>query len=279
MTRMSRSRAAVATGLTLGTATLSLAFAPAALAAELPAPVAPATVAAGASFTVSGAGCEVTDAEYGAYVLLVSDVEGLAGDIEVNADGTWTAALAFPAGTPAGAHLLWAACDNDYYADAADYPEVSVNVTAMGTPRGVAANTPGTVNKDSDRTSVAGEKIVRVIAGFQPREEVKLVLNSDPVVLGTFTADAQGVVTAEFTLPAGTALGEHTLVFDGNMGTHYEETITVTSATPVQAASSDSLAYTGASVALPLALGTGLLALGGGALVVSRRRSAGATQA
>lgn len=282
MSRMSRSRAVVATGLTLGTATLGLAFAPTAFAGELAAPVAPATVTAGSIFTVTGAGCEVTDPEYGAGVLLISDVDDLDGGIEVNEDGSWTAQVAFPVGTAAGEHPLWAACDNDYYGDPADYPEVVVNVAAMGTPRGVAANTPGTVNKDSDRTSVAGEKIVRVIAGFQPFEEVTLVLNSTPVVLGTFTADAQGVVTAEFTLPAGIALGEHTLVFDGDLGTHYEEIITITAAagtTAVTTAGGDSLAYTGASVALPLALGGGLLALGGGALVVSRRRSAGAAQA
>ncbi|MQA36181.1 LPXTG cell wall anchor domain-containing protein, partial [Modestobacter roseus] len=37
--------------------------------------------------------------------------------------------------------------------------------------------------------------------------------------------------------------------------------------------------YTGASIALPLALGTGLVALGGGALLVTRRRASGASQA
>lgn len=279
MSRMSRPQAAVAAALTLGTATASLFFAPAAFAATgLAAPVAPAAATPGVPFTVSGTGCELKDAEYGAYVLLLTKVDGIDGEVDVNADGTWKAELTFPANTPAGPQPIWAACDNDYYGDAVDYPEVSVNLVAAGSVRGVAANTPGTVNKDKDRVAVPGEKITRVISGFKPNEKVTLVLHSDPINLGTFTADPNGVVTATFTLPAGLVVGDHTLVFDGNMGTHYEEVLTVEAAAAAVPASSG-LAYTGASIAMPLALGGGLLALGGGALMVSRRRSAGATQA
>ena len=280
MSRMSRPVAA--TTLTLGMAAASVLIAPAAMAAGLAAPTVPVAATPGVSFTVTGTGCELKDPEYGAYVLLLTKVDGIDGEVEVNADGTWKAELKFPANTPVGPQPIWAACDNEYYGAAMDYPEVKVNLVAAGSVRGVAANTPGTVNKDSDRAAVPGEKITRVIAGFKPFENVTLVLNSDPVVLGTFKADANGVVTATFTLPAGLSLGQHTLVFDGDQGTHYEEILTVEAAAAAAVAAkpaSSGLAYTGASIALPLALGGGLLAAGGGALVISRRRSAGATQA
>ena len=278
MSRTSRPRTIAATGLTLGFAATTVFLAPGAFAAELAAPTAPATVTPGVAFEVKGTGCAVVEDDYPATVAILTDVEDVYGDVDVDVDGSWTATLTFPEGTAAGAQPIWAACDNMYYGDAMDYPEISVNVAGPGAIRGAAANTPGTVNKDTDRVAVPGEKITRVIAGFKPFEVVTLVLHSEPIVLGTFTADANGVVTATFTLPAGLAVGEHTLVFDGNMGTYYQEALTVEAAAATKPASSG-LAYTGASIAMPLALGGGLLALGGGALVVSRRRSAGATQA
>ncbi|MQA35484.1 hypothetical protein GCU49_18205 [Modestobacter roseus] len=124
----------------------------------------------------------------------------------------------------------------------------------------------------NDTLAAAGEKVVRVIKGFQPAEVVTVTLHSTPQTVGTFTADANGVLTAEFTLPAGTPVGDHTLVYNGTV-TYYQEAFEVTGAGDPR------LAYTGASIALPLALGTGLVALGGGALLVTRRRASGASQA
>jgi hypothetical protein len=114
---------------------------------------------------------------------------------------------------------------------------------------------------------------VKVLKGFQPYEKVTLVLHSTPVELGTFTADANGVVTAEFTLPTGTPLGQHTLAYTGDKGSYFEDPLTLT-------ADGKALAYTGASIGLPLVGGSVLLAAGAGALVVGRRRrTAGAVQA
>lgn len=48
-------------------------------------------------------------------------------------------------------------------------------------------------------------------AGFQPGKEVTIVMHSTPVTLGTFTADASGLVTAEVTIPAAAEPGSHTL--------------------------------------------------------------------
>src|SRR4051794_37876667 len=60
MSRLSRTRVAVATGLTLGTASAGLLFAPAASAAPAPLPIpvlSPATVVPGQTFTLTLSGC------------------------------------------------------------------------------------------------------------------------------------------------------------------------------------------------------------------------------
>ena len=110
-----------------------------------------------------------------------------------------------------------------------------------------------------------------MIAGFQPHEWVTLTMHSTPTVVGKFQADANGVVTAEFTLPAGTPAGTHTFVYEGDAGTYFQESFTVT-------AGGKKLAYTGADMTVPLTLGLGLVVAGACALVVSRRKTAGAPQ-
>ena len=231
--------------------------------------------------------------------------------------GDWKAAIVFGELAPAGDYVIWASCEpyvaeEGYESPLYDYPDFEVALSAapvtpappappaqpqppLPTPsapvdlqapttvQGVEANTPGVgpVASDTattDTTPAPGQKVVKVFKGFQPFEKVTLTMHSTPVTLGTFTADANGVVTVEFTVPDGAAAGTHTLVLSGDAGTYFQEAITVAAGTAVTEAGSNGLAYTGADVAVPLALGGGLLALGGGALLVSRRR-AGATQA
>jgi hypothetical protein len=315
MSRMSRPRAVVATGLTLGTAAAGLFFAPAASAADpTVTPVetdwtvtGPSSVVAGQTFTLEGTDClyqtegaggdvDTYPATVGIFTdSLSEDPADFVFEAAPDAAGDWSASVFFPADTPAGEHVIDVSCIKSYNGGTEErdeyYQYFKLTVTAPGTaapapttpaPSVVgstdpAANTAGTGSKTGAATATPGAKITKVFTGFQPFEEVTLVLHSDPVVLGTFTADADGVVTAEFTLPAGTAVGTHHLVLDGNMGTHYSETIVVAAGTTT--ASSGSLAYTGANVGLPLALGAGLLVAGGGALVVTRRRASGTTQA
>jgi hypothetical protein len=281
MTRLTRSRAVVTTGLVLGTATVGLALAPAASAAGLAAPTAPSTVTAGKAFTVNGAGCNIVDEEYGVYVLVATEVEDADIAVDVNTDGTWSSTITFPAATPAGSYPIAAACETSYYGDPAVYPTIDIKVTTpvTGAIRGAAANTPGVTSKVNDTTPAAGQKIVRTLTGFKPYEVVTLTMHSTPVVLGTFTADANGVVLAEYTVPAGTPAGAHTFVFEGNMGTYFQETITVAAAAALATTSGDSLAYTGASVALPLGIGAALVLAGGGAMVATRRRNTAAAEA
>ncbi|MGR6965557.1 hypothetical protein ACU610_13935 [Geodermatophilus sp. URMC 61] len=308
-------RAAALTGLTATTVATGLLLAPAAFAAPLTAPVVdPDPVAAEETFTVSGAGC--LSADYAnpetrsAVVVAVGDPEDdqpLLGDaIEPAENGTWSLELAFEVGTPGGEYVVVADC-LDYNGNLlSEYPITTVTLTApaatpatptetaaptttapatkpTGAIRGSQANTPGVASPDGgsatgDSTAL-GRKVVKVLTGFKPREVVTVTLHSTPQTVGTFTADANGTVTVEFTVPAGTPTGEHTLVYEGSMGTYFQEAFTVTAAAGTSNASSSSLAYTGADIALPLGLGVGALALGGGLVFAARRRSAEGSQA
>ncbi len=303
MSRVSPLRLCSTAGLTLGVTAVGLAFAPAALAyaPELVAPTAPETVVAGEEFEASGAGCQQTDPDYPAEVYLITDL----ADPDTVSDedfvvatpdesGTWTATLSFPDGTT-GAHEVYAYCDAVYGELPLDYPPavvaVTAPVTATPTPtatptvaptgkiRGVSANTPGVASPDGGAatgdTASAGKKVVKILTGFKPHEVVTVTLHSAPQTVGTFTADASGTVRVEFTVPAGTPAGAHTLVYEGNMGTYFQETLTVAAAS----GTGDNLAYTGASVAMPLGLGAGALALGGGLVFMTRRRNAQAAEA
>lgn len=296
------SRAAALTGLTATTAAAGLLLAPAALAA--PAPVlTPSTVMVGENFTISGEGCTPSsDPQNPTAVLVFLEELGYGDVVEPAADGTWTMAdLSFEPGTAPKTYVIEAACiDYQNATPRFEYPSTTVTLMAATTPelpetaspvaveatgkiRGTQANTPGVASSDGGSatgdSAALGRKVVKVLTGFQPGEVVTVTLHSTPQTLGTFTADASGTVTIEFTVPEGTSGGEHTLVYEGSMGTYFQETFTVTAAATTSNASASSLAYTGADVALPLGLGVGALALGGGLVLLARRRSAEGSQA
>jgi hypothetical protein len=318
---MSRTTTRVAAGALLGLAVTgsTLIAAPAAFAAPAAPVVAPGSVAAGQTFTVSGTDCP-EGVPGNPNMVLVSIDDGSEYGIEGGAwpaeNGTWKVQeLEFEAGTAPKAYAVHAVCVDYlgfYEVEGAtlttnvEYPAATVTLvdpnakpttpttstpapsttpasTTATTPvfvPGAKPNTPGiaktTTTATTDSTPAPGEKVVRVIKGFQPHEGVTLVLHSTPTTIGTFEADAQGVLTVSFTLPAGVPAGTHTFAFDGNMGSHFEETVTVAAAGTAVATASESLAYTGADVTVPLVAGTGLVVLGGATVFAARRRKAAA---
>lgn len=64
-------------------------------------------------------------------------------------------------------------------------------------------------------TVTAGAGLSFTADGFAPDSEVTVELHSDPVDLGTVTADAAGHVAATVTIPADVPAGDHTLVLSG----------------------------------------------------------------
>lgn len=123
--------------------------------------------------------------------------------------------------------------------------------------------------------------------GFAPGERVGLTLHSTPVALVTATANADGVVSGTFTVPAAATPGAHEVVARGTTSD-----VAVTAAfrvlarpaadagrAPAEPGGWDGLAYTGSDVdpvrwsvvaGVLVALGAALTA---GVVVVRRRRS------
>jgi len=247
----------------------------------LPAPTAPSTVTPGSAFTISGRECaEVghTDAEV---LVTIDDSDDTAGPAPVDAaTGTWSMPLTLPAGTAAGVHVLHAYCD--VYVDEFPYADVTVTVpgatsaTAATTtpPKPTAAADCTVCRKIENGTPVApGKKLTLRFAGYQPFERVSVVLHSTPVNLGTFTADAQGVITVAVAIPSSFS-GAHSLVLTDSHGATTALPFTV-----ADTAAAAELAYTGTDITVPAVLGSALVLAGGGALFVARRRTAGAPRA
>ena len=59
------------------------------------------------------------------------------------------------------------------------------------------------------------------MSGFQPFEVVEIWLYSTPMLLGTLTADADGVISGSFTVPSGTPAGTHHIVLFDEAETQY----------------------------------------------------------
>ncbi|MCW2579624.1 MAG: hypothetical protein JWR82_1225 [Blastococcus sp.] len=156
----------------------------------------------------------------------------------------------------------------------------SAMVTVSDVPR---SSVPSAVPaKDGDLVRPAGQSgpvapgaTVRITGGgYLANSTVTLVVYSEPQVLTTTVADANGAIDVTVTVPAGLAAGDHTLVaagVDAQGNTHYLTLpITVTGGTT----GSGGLANTGASIALPALGGLIALSAGGGLLLAARRRSA-----
>jgi LPXTG-motif cell wall-anchored protein len=95
---------------------------------------------------------------------------------------------------------------------------------------------------------------------------------STPVALGTAVADANGVATLNFNVPADATLDLHHVESTG-IGSD-GQTLTQTAAITVIDGSSGTVPRTGANSTKPMAeIGVGALALGGLFLLISRRRS------
>ena len=120
------------------------------------------------------------------------------------------------------------------------------------------ANTPLV----ADNSFAAGGEVSVTFSGFVPGEFVQLIVASTPQVIGSGYANAQGVVTLSGNIPAGLAVGNHTLaVYAPVSGIGFKQPISVEAL---------ALPATGSSLRLwPIMM----MLFGGAALiVVSRRR-------
>lgn len=126
---------------------------------------------------------------------------------------------------------------------------------------------------------VAGSDVKATGSGYLPGEDVALVFGPDAIEVGTFVAGADGTFTGTFKVPVGAAPGDYFVVSHGaESGRSAKASLRVIAAvvptTPVvDKKPVPELAKTGVNSAdLALMVGMGLLALGGSALAVSRRK-------
>jgi hypothetical protein len=134
----------------------------------------------------------------------------------------------------------------------------------------------GSVSGSASQASPGGTLTLNG-TGFKPNDTLTITLHSDPVTLGTVTADPSGAFSTVVTIPADTAPGAHTIVVSGTDGKTATFSLTVvaavtatTAATAVLGAqvqqSSTPLAFTGLDAKQLLLVG--LLFLLSGAFVV-----------
>ena len=122
----------------------------------------------------------------------------------------------------------------------------------MALPEGVLLDVPSVT---------AGGEINVTVGGFTTGDMVRLVVASDPQVLGTAVADAAGSVTLSGAIPLDLSAGEHTLAVIDSDGSGFRQTITVTAATLPETGSDKSLMFPALIVALGLTV-----------ILMSRRR-------
>ena len=132
-----------------------------------------------------------------------------------------------------------------------------------------------------------GQSCLITAQGFKPNSDVTITVFSDPLVIGTFAADANGSISKTWTVPSGFAAGAHTVVLTGQsiagavelsapitVGSVVQNTTTAAPTTVAVVTTSGSLPTTGSGLTQPLVVGATVLVLGGGAaLVVGRTRA------
>jgi len=107
-------------------------------------------------------------------------------------------------------------------------------------------------------TVMVGQSLTAAAFGFQPGEKVTQTAHSTTLDLGVPTADAGGAVTAQFTVPAGFAVGTHTVEFAGAVSGTVAATFQVIAAPSIQTTPNAPQVPTGGTVSggpvSPLAL-------------------------
>lgn len=120
-----------------------------------------------------------------------------------------------------------------------------------------------------------GAPVTLTVQGAAPGTDVTFIFQSDPVVIGIATADANGTAVLHTTWPVNASSGLHTVVAQGIGGDSVNPgpldlSIEVTCAP----AAAGSLARTGSDSLPWVRVGVVLVALGGILLLTSRRRHA-----
>jgi hypothetical protein len=123
-----------------------------------------------------------------------------------------------------------------------------------------------------DTVVVPGQDVVISFSGSPAGSTWTFTFFSQPVVLGTATADAGGAVTFSATIPENATPGTHTITGVNETGLSVSVSLTVTADAAQAAATDGDLALTGRNTVPLSRLGAILVAAGGVAVLAARRR-------
>ena len=146
---------------------------------------------------------------------------------------------------------------------------VSVFGLALATPAFAYGPNAATVTTSTSSIAPGGSFTVQG-SNFQPNATVTVTLHSNPVTLGTTTANSSGDFSIVVTIPSDTVPGTHEVIATDTAGDSASTEIVVTGTVPV--ATSSGLAFTGADIAALSGVGAIALALGGMLILTGRRR-------
>ncbi|MDZ8200380.1 immunoglobulin-like domain-containing protein [Microbacterium sp. SSW1-59] len=153
---------------------------------------------------------------------------------------------------------------------------IEVGGQAEPTPTPTPTDPAGPVLSLSATTVEAGGSLGLTARGLVAGEAVGVELHSEPVLLESVVADAEGALATTVTIPAETAPGTHEIVLVAESGATVSAEITVMAPTAAgggaDGADGADLAVTGSPAPLGLLLLAVALVVGGGALVIMRRR-------
>ncbi|MFN7149264.1 MAG: Ig-like domain-containing protein [Microthrixaceae bacterium] len=237
---------------------------------EVEATAAPTEALVGATITVEGAITGFGIAATG------EGVVAACGDVEATACG------AFPTGTvaievdgadagstelqgeedatfswstdelPVGVHEIVAVYEGDDWYGGAESAPMTVTITDPEPDPEPSAPGGSYGDASTTMTATAGGQVPVRGEGWMPETEVTVTMRSEPVVLGVAAVGAEGTFAQTYTIPAGTAVGAHTITLsgagaDGQPASVVLDLTVVAAGTPAARAAQapSSLAFTG----------------------------------
>ena len=151
----------------------------------------------------------------------------------------------------------------------------STTSTSTSTTSTTAAAGTSAAAMSSATQVIPGQALDVTAAGFAPNSTAALTFESDPIALGTATADASGTIHAHVTVPQGVPAGAHHVVATGvnAAGGVHRASVAVTVSASTSSTTTAGLARTGTAnettaLVAGLLIGLGLLSKG-----TSMRRS------
>ena len=124
----------------------------------------------------------------------------------------------------------------------------------------------------SSASVVQGGSVTVTVIGLAAGERVRFELHSDPIVLGSAVADAQGTVRASVTIPRSAPTGTHTVVAIAATSPESSAALTVTAADSGNHAGTGPLGSTGGTIPVGLIVAAIVLLVSGVVLTAVRRR-------